>query len=308
MHGWNDAVPFGKLVLPRNGIFRKFLNKRIVAIADADHRVRDYGLPDGRGWRARRQIRRGRGRIEPRWRPLDRLPSRPSPLVTAVADGMLDAFRRFQEEGERKENVMQTRWRDPRCWFRRDAGPALAAANGADRLALTIEQNLPASSFVSTAACRPGRTWGARPPAPAARQGGAGPCGAARARERYQTLQANLADALARAESGEAAAQVPGAPRASSRAWRRSRHCSARPRRRCRRRSQEALGYLEQSEAQIAALEAAIEARSGRPRAAAGGQGEGRGTQGPAGRQTRHSQALTRRSGRTPCRFGGYQS
>jgi hypothetical protein len=154
---------------------------------------------------------------------------------------------------------MQTRWRDPRMLVAAVLMvPLLAAANGADELALTIEQNLASIEFRLD--LRPyqagqdleeqGRQLellAKEAPDHAALRG---------LEERYQTLQANLADALARAESGEAAAQVPGAPAgfvegleevAALQRQAEAEMYGGDP--------NKALRYLEQSETQIAAIE-----------------------------------------------------
>jgi hypothetical protein len=151
---------------------------------------------------------------------------------------------------------MQTGWRDLRMLA---AGvmlvPLIAAANGADELALTIEQNLASIAFRLD--LRPyqagqdleeqGRQLellAKEAPDHEALPG---------LEERYQTLQAEIADALA---SGGAAGQVPGPPAGFVDGMKEvetlQRQAEAElyggdPDR--------ALSYLEQSEAQIAALE-----------------------------------------------------
>jgi hypothetical protein len=153
---------------------------------------------------------------------------------------------------------MQTRWRDLRMLAAAVMlVPLIAAANGADELALTIEQNLASIAFRLD--LRPyqagqdleeqGRQLellAKEAPDHAALRG---------LEERYQTLQAELGNALARAESG-AAAQVPGAPAgfvdgleevAALQRQAEAEMYGGDP--------GLALSYLEQSEAQIAALE-----------------------------------------------------
>jgi len=154
---------------------------------------------------------------------------------------------------------MQTGWRDLRMLAAAVVVvPVLAAANGADELALTIEQNLASIAFRLD--LRPyqagqdleeqGRQLellAKEAPDHAALPG---------LEQRYQGLQADVANALARAASGEAAAQVPGPPAdlvtALEEVEALQRQAEAElfggdP--------DEARSYIEQSEAQIAALE-----------------------------------------------------
>jgi hypothetical protein len=136
--------------------------------------------------------------------------------------------------------------------------PALAAANGADELALTIEQNLASIAFrLDLRPYQAGQDLEEQ-----GRQlellAKEAPDHAALPdlEERFRTLQGELADALARAASGGAAAQVPGPPAdfvaglEEVEALQRQAEAEmygGDPDR--------ALGYLEQSEAQIALLE-----------------------------------------------------
>jgi hypothetical protein len=154
---------------------------------------------------------------------------------------------------------MQTRWRDLRMLaVAVMVVPLIAAADGADELALTIEQNLASIQFrLDLRPYQAGQDLeeqgrqiellAKEAPDHAALRG---------LEERYQTLQADVADALARAESGDAAAQIPGAPAGFAEGLE---EVAA-----LQRQAEaemyggdpgKALGYLEQSEAQIAALE-----------------------------------------------------
>ena len=155
---------------------------------------------------------------------------------------------------------MQTRWRDPRMLVAAVMlVPLLAAANGADELALTIEQNLASIEFRLD--LRPyqagqdleeqGRQLellAKEAPDHAALRG---------LEERYQTLQANLADALARAPR---AARPPPRCRAPPAGFVEGLEEVAALQRQAEAEMyggdpNKALSYLEQSEAQIAALE-----------------------------------------------------
>jgi hypothetical protein len=154
---------------------------------------------------------------------------------------------------------MRTGWRDLRMLAAAVmVVPLIAAANGADELALTIEQNLAGIAFRLD--LRPyqagqdleeqGRQLellAKEAPDHEALPG---------LEERYQALQADVADALERAERGEAAGQIPGPPEGfvdgleEVEALQRQAEAElygGDPNR--------ARGYLEQSEKQIAALE-----------------------------------------------------
>jgi septation ring formation regulator EzrA len=154
---------------------------------------------------------------------------------------------------------MWTGWRDLRMLAAAVmVVPLIAAANGADELALTIEQNLAGIAFRLD--LRPyqaeqdleeqGRQLellAKEAPDHEALPG---------LEERYQALQAELADALAVAARGEAAAQVPGPPEGfvtgleEVQALQRQAEAEMYGGDPSRARS-----YLEQSEKQIAALE-----------------------------------------------------
>ena len=154
---------------------------------------------------------------------------------------------------------MRTGWRDLRMLAAAlTLVPLLAAANGADELALTIEQNLASIAFrLDLRPYQAGQDLEEQ-----GRQlellAKEAPDHAALPdlEQRYQALQTDVADALARAASGGGAAQVPGPPPGFVDGLEEvetlQRQAEAElfggdPDR--------ALGYLEQSEAQIAALE-----------------------------------------------------
>jgi hypothetical protein len=151
---------------------------------------------------------------------------------------------------------MQTRWRDLRMLAAAVMlVPLIAAANGADELALTIEQNLASIAFrLDLRPYQAGQDLEEQ-----GRQlellAKEAPDHAAlpELEERYQTLQGELANALA---SGGAAAQVPGPPAGfvdgmeEVQALQRQAEAELYGGDPDRARS-----YLEQSEAQIAALE-----------------------------------------------------
>jgi hypothetical protein len=159
----------------------------------------------------------------------------------------------------RKENVMRTGWRDVRLLAATVMiVPLLAATDGAEELALTIEQNLAGIAFRLD--LRPyqaeqdleeqGRQLellAKEAPDHPALPG---------LEERYQALQAEVAKALAAAERGEAAAQVPGPPEGFVTGLEEVQALQARAEAEMyggdpgRARS-----YIEQSEAEIAALE-----------------------------------------------------
>jgi hypothetical protein len=103
----------------------------------------------------------------------------------------------------RKENIMRTGWRDVRMLAAMVViVPLITAAGGAEELALTIEQNLAGIAFRLD--LRPYQAeHDLEAPNHPALPG---------LEERYRALQAEVAKALAAAERGEAAAQVPGPP------------------------------------------------------------------------------------------------
>lgn len=154
---------------------------------------------------------------------------------------------------------MGTGWRDLRMLAAAILiVPVLAAANGADELALTIEQNLASIAFrLDLRPYQAGQDLEEQ-----GRQlellAKEAPDHAAlpELEDRYQSLQGEVADALARAASGGTAGQVPGPPPGFVDGLKEvetlQRQAEAEmyggdPDR--------ALGYLEQSEAQIASLE-----------------------------------------------------
>jgi hypothetical protein len=154
---------------------------------------------------------------------------------------------------------MPTGWRDLRMLVAMVMlVPMLAAADGADELALTIEQNLASIAFRFE--LRPYQAGQdleeqGRQLELLAKEA---PDHAALPdlEQRYQALQADVADALERAASGEVAGQIPGPPEGFVDGLEEvetlQRQAEAElyggdPKR--------ARGYLEQSEAQIAALE-----------------------------------------------------
>ena len=152
---------------------------------------------------------------------------------------------------------MQTGWRDLRMLAAAVVVvPVLAAANGADELALTIEQNLASIAFrLDLRPYQAGQDLEEQ-----GRQlellAKEAPDHAAlpELEQRYQGLQADVADALAGA--GEAAAQVPGPPPGlvtgleEVEALQRQAEAQL-----FGGDPDEARSYIEQSEAQIAALE-----------------------------------------------------
>lgn len=110
---------------------------------------------------------------------------------------------------------MRIGWRDLRVLATAIAlVPLLAAADGADDLALTIQQNLASIEFrLELRPYQAGQDLKEQGSqidllAKEAPDHAALP----ELKERYQTLQGKVAAALERASSGEAAAQVPGAP------------------------------------------------------------------------------------------------
>ena len=154
---------------------------------------------------------------------------------------------------------MQTRWRDPRMLAAAVMlVPLLAAANGADELALTIEQNLASIEFrLDLRPYQAGQDLEEQGRqiellAKEAPQHPALPG----LEQRYRALQGEVADALADAAQGKAAAQPPGPPAGfvagMEQVQELQRQAEAEmyggdPKR--------ARSYLDQSEAQIAALE-----------------------------------------------------
>jgi hypothetical protein len=168
------------------------------------------------------------------------------------------AIRRSPRRG-RKENVMQIGWRDLRMLAAAVLlVPVLTAASGADELALTIEQNLASIAFRLD--LRPyqagedleeqGRQielLAKEAPDHTALPG---------LEKRYQELQGEVAQALARAERSGAASEVPGPPAGFVTGLEEVAELQ-------RQAEAEMYGgdpgqarsYLEQSEAQIAALE-----------------------------------------------------
>ena len=154
---------------------------------------------------------------------------------------------------------MWTGWRDLRMLAAAVmVVPLIAAANGADELALTIEQNLAGIAFRLD--LRPyqaeqdleeqGRQLellAKEAPDHEALPG---------LEERYRALQAELADALAVAARGEAAAQVPGPPEGFVTGLEEVEALQARAEAEMYGGDPgQARSYIEQSEAEIAALE-----------------------------------------------------
>jgi hypothetical protein len=159
----------------------------------------------------------------------------------------------------RKENIMQTGWRDLRMLAVTVLlVPLIAAANGADELALTIEQNLASIAFrLDLRPYQAGQDLEEQ-----GRQlellAKEAPDHAAlpELEQRYQAIQAELAAALARAASSEAAAQVPGPPAGLVAGLEEVEALQARAEAAMYGGDPgQARSYVEQSEAQIAALE-----------------------------------------------------
>jgi hypothetical protein len=159
----------------------------------------------------------------------------------------------------RKENIMRTGWRDVRMLAATVViVPLIAAAGGAEELALTIEQNLAGIAFRLD--LRPyqaehdleeqGRQLellAKEAPNHPALPG---------LEERYRALQAEVAKALAAAERGEAAAQVPGPPEGFVTGLEEVEALQSRAEAEMYGGDPgQARSYIEQSEAEIAALE-----------------------------------------------------
>lgn len=154
---------------------------------------------------------------------------------------------------------MQTGWRDLRMLAVTVLlVPLIAAANGADELALTIEQNLASIAFrLDLRPYQAGQDLEEQ-----GRQlellAKEAPDHAAlpELEQRYQAIQAELAAALARAASSEAAAQVPGPPAGLVAGLEEVEALQARAEAAMYGGDPgQARSYIEQSEAQIAALE-----------------------------------------------------
>jgi septation ring formation regulator EzrA len=159
----------------------------------------------------------------------------------------------------RKEDVMRTGSRDLRMLAATVMlVPLLAAASGADELALTIEQNLESIEFrLDLRPYQAGQDLEEQ-----GRQlellAKEAPNHAAlpKLEEQYRALQSKAADALAEAARGEAAAQVPGPPEGFVAGLEEVEELQARAEAEMYGGDpNQARSYIEQSEAQIAALE-----------------------------------------------------
>ncbi len=136
--------------------------------------------------------------------------------------------------------------------------PLLAAADGADELALTIEQNLASIAFrLDLRPYQAGQDLEeqGRQLELLAKEA-PGHAALPELEARYQALQGEAAAALERAASGEAAAQVPGAPAAFTAGLEEVQELQRQAEAEMYGGDTElARSYLEQSEAQIALLE-----------------------------------------------------
>jgi hypothetical protein len=174
------------------------------------------------------------------------------------------AVRRYPlQEGEAEDRSMQTWWRDLRMLAATALlVPVIAAADGADELALTIEQNLAGIGFrIDVRPSQAAQDLEAQgrqlellateaPDHPAL----------PKLEKTYQTLQTDLANALAGAASsaarGQGAGQVPAAPEGFDAGMDQVQTLQDRAEAELfSGHPEQASGWLKQAEAQIAALE-----------------------------------------------------